>query len=155
MGWWDDGIMGGDAPWDAAGVANDLLERAGDEPFERYHMPDSWDDADRALMRARFDRAGGFGPVCDRLLGEFGDDDAEVAVQVLGLMALSCGAPLSAGDRARVVAACAADGWARDDEGRRAKVAALAEAVRSYEDGRPATIRQDGLFDKIDAALGG
>lgn len=161
MGWWDAGIMGGDTTWDVAGCVGDVLEPDCDDrdKFDGYHMPDDWNKKQQRAIRKRFEAAGGFSAVVDALFdGPYSQphssDDLPIVVQVVGLMAMSCGLALSSTDRARIVGMCDTDPY-RGAPDRRACLDVFSEAVGAYVDGTPLTIEQHGLFEKMDEAFNG
>ena len=168
MGWWDCGIMGGDPAWDAADCFDamtrpdppeSLIPAEDDGRFMLMNAPDNWEDAERALVRYRFAAVGGFASALAQLLAtRYSEsyttaDDRGIATQVLGLLAISCGAPLSSADRQVVIAACAQDAWASGRADRRGCCDALEALIQEYQDGEPVTVPQCRLFDRFLAAF--
>jgi hypothetical protein len=156
MGWWDTGIMGGDTPWDVAGLVSEALglyDKEDDDDFGLMHMPEDWDDDNRTLVREAFGQVG-VGEVAEELLAAYdGDLDGQcVALEVLGLLVMSCGAGLPDEVRKMVLDACDADDWAAEDDERKAHIDAFRKLVVAYK-GEPVRVEQDSLWDKLDRAF--
>lgn len=161
MGTWSVCVMGGDTPYDCAGCAGDILIKAGllDKKFELMHMPDDWTKPQQAKVRKAID-AYGFTKLLRKMTGKDYhpykkyNGDKNIYTQVLGLIAISCGAKLTDKDKAKIIKACREDELAAEDERRLEIMAALAKAVSEYKD-KPTTLPQQGLFDRMAEVLGG
>lgn len=157
MGWWSSCIMGGDTPYDVAGITGDVLglEEAG---FERMHMPDDWTKREQTKVKKAFD-AYGFKPLLTEVMKRMGaeaSEDKPIVYQVVTLLAMSCGAVIPRELKATLLKrGCDADdlAWAEDDEERKAEIAKLRAAIQSYEPGKPTTLGQVGLLETMIAKL--
>lgn len=163
MGWWDCGIMGGDTSWDIAGLVKEklqphlgILEGEDEDGFPRYHMPDDWDEADQARVRKAMD-AYNTGKLLRELLARYKSwsDDQAIVRQVVGMLIISCGAKMTKAARDSILKGCKDDEWAKDDDRRRKVIKKFTALVEAYEPGKPVTMKQTGLFEKINRAMAG
>lgn len=75
-------------------------------------------------------------------------DEFAIGFQVLGVLMMKCGAPISDELKAEIIQASETDSWAKEDAERKTIVDGFHEAIRSYN-GKPIIIRSRGLFEVI------
>lgn len=148
MGWWSEGIMGGDTPYD---IASDVREKIAPS-FEQMHMPDHWSEDVIVTLRGDWTRYGGVEKVCDEIIAEWKGHDEEYIVQVVTLLAMSCAMTFSEEFRRRAIEAsdpkqAEEQGWC-NTEGRQDVLQCFQKIIERY-DGNPRSMRQTGLFERI------
>lgn len=142
MGWWSTCVMGGDTPYDVAGAVEEVLAVR----VSTMHIPDCWTKPQQARIRRAIKKYGGASKLLE-FAASFGSE-ATIARQVIGLLLISCGAPLTTTDKEQIIATCESDDWAKRSDERKQVMEALITAVRGYTN-KPITIEQEGLFDKL------
>jgi hypothetical protein len=165
MDWWSDTILGdppldflhwiGDRVFAHIGHerAADLLDRAGRPPEVANEPPSGsliWPPApERSELHAAVRKA--LGSVAVPLSAEFGEEPgtSHIALQALAVAVMAYGARMSAELRRMTRQAAFGDEWARQDPGRRARVAQLVAAIDRYEDGKPLLLEEVSLAEAI------
>lgn len=148
MGWWDEGIFGGDTPLD---ILIDVEACLGLEGDERIYSTDLFKDKEQLRQK-----------VCDRinlqwdtyigkrdeLLKRYGRD-SDIVTQVFATVLMGVGARMPEEFRRQAVLAGQNDDWASEDTERRGRMNEYVHAVEEYKDGCPVTLTQRGLFEKV------
>lgn len=143
MGWWSKDIMGGDSPLDVEDAIYDICK------VEKF--PDEGDTG--VITPKRFEKH--WDEIIKFVRGEENNsyyDEHAIAFQVLGVMMMRVGAPISDDLKKEIIAASQTDAWAYDpehgDEERKAIVDGFHKAIEAY-DGTPIVIKSRGLFEVI------
>lgn len=143
MGWWSKDIMGGDSPLDAKDLIFGICEV--DE------FPE--DDSIVTLKKSDFEKHEA--EILKRLREEKNNqyyDERAIAFQVLGVLMMKAGAPISEELKAEILENSETDSWAKEDSERKAIVENFHTALKNYN-GKPIEIKSKGLFEVIDDYL--
>lgn len=145
MGWWSATILGGDTPMDYVGDMKDIAN-INDYDYDKEEdillapnvVKDRVNKAIRKLVK-----------YCDN------SHDIDIAYQVLGVVIMTSGAKLSDQLRTFIISAARNDEWAKRDTSvdkeRKTYINRFVRQLQRYpsEGGRPRTIAQEGLFEKM------
>lgn len=131
MGWWSTDIMGGDKPLD----------------FE--------DSIYEICKVEKFPEEGGIAKIPSKTLMEHLTEimnmiekaDDVIGYQVLAVLIMNAGAPISEDTRRKIYEACDNDDWAKGDSDRRDSIINLKNAVMAYDGKTPIVITSKGLFE--------
>jgi len=140
MGWWDDGVMGGDTPLD---FMSDVARVIG----AKYDGGNP-----EVITKARLERGAA---KLLRLAQGLTDDDRAIMAQVIGWLFLTRGARLTPKLKQEVLRGIGEDAWAREgDLGRVNKMIAFSSAVARYRPERgPMKLTSKGLFQVMNERL--
>lgn len=138
MGWWSKDIMGGDSPLDAK---DEIYGICGVDEFD--------DENGRKLNRKDFETH------LPEILESFRKaenndyyDEKAISFQVLGVLMMQTGTPISAELKQEILDNSQTDSWAKEDMDRGQIVENFHVAIEHY-DGIPIVIRSKGLFEAI------
>ncbi len=138
MGWWSTDIMGGDSPLDVK-----------DEIFEICEV-EEFDDNDGHTDLTKEDLVNNL----EKILGyirkqENNDyyDERAIAFQVLGVLIMKAGAPISEELKAEIFENSKTDSWAQENEERAQVVNLFHQALEVYDGKHPIEIKSRGLFE--------
>jgi len=166
MGWWDCGILGGDAPLDMLGDISDALsvpniDEGHDEVGEDYETRmlypiERWSD-DRAKLIAKslkknWDKVQ---KVIDLYSKDKRDDDNNLVIQVVATVIMASGAAFPRGFRPKAIKAGLNDEWAKEGDERRERILEYTKAVTDYKTGNRIVLTSEGLFSKIGKMMEG
>jgi len=145
MGWWSTDIMGGDSPLDVK-----------DEIFGICEVNEFPDEGPAVKLKAKdFEEKG---PQILEMLRKLKNnqyyDDHAIGFQVLGVLMMEAGAPISEELKAEILEASGRDSWAASNIERGVKIESFQRAIREY-DGTPRVIKSKGLFEVIGEHLDG
>lgn len=137
MGWWSKDIMGGDSPLDAKDEIYGIckVEEFGDDGREitrediEAHLPE-------ILEKFR-----------ETENNEYYADRA-IYFQVLGVLMMQTGTPISEELKAEILENSKTDDWAMEDEERKQIVEGFHQAIEVYN-GTPIRIKSRGLFEVL------
>jgi hypothetical protein len=135
MGWWSKDIMGGDSPLDAK-----------DEIYGICNVEEFGDDG-REITRE--DIEANLPEILEKFRGTENNEyysDRAIYFQVLGVLMMETGAPISEELKAEILENSKTDEWASEDEERKQIVEGFHTAIESY-DGTPIVIKSRGLFE--------
>lgn len=141
MGWWSTDIMGGDSPLDAK-----------DEIFGICGVEEFGDDG-RELTKEDFEK--NMPQILEFLRGQENNDyydEKAIGFQVLGVLMMKAGAPISPELKQEILDNSQTDSWAKEDMERGQIVENFHVAIEHY-DGAPVIIKSKGLFEAIDEHL--
>jgi len=150
MGWWDEGIFGGDTPLDILLDIEDFLGLDRDNN-ERIYGLEMFKDNEQLqlLVRDRINlRWRDFQKEHDVLVKNC-RHDSEIITQVFAAVILGSGARMPEEFRQKALEAGKNDTWASEDDVRRARIDAYITAVKNYKDGCPVILEEHGLFEKF------
>lgn len=147
MGWWDEGIMGGDTPLDIRGVIEDIIGGEATRTRLNRHLP--------AVLAARDNKKKWWGQ----------RDDRPIFTQVIGFLIITTGANLPEELRQEVldvvdqeIAVCEADGdectWV-NPEIRVERLKEFRQKVVEYQNGKAVEVHERGLLAKMSDMLDG
>lgn len=143
MGWWSEDVMGGDTPLDLQSFIYNALD------IKQY--PDKDYEGEIVIPSNVYDY--------DKIVKHLAKDDEywlngntnNIFHQVLGVMMMESGAPISDELKANIIIGAEKDQWANEDGGdelRKKIMDSLIETIKSY-DGTPTKIKSAGLLDKL------
>lgn len=138
MGWWSKDIMGGDSPLDAK-----------DEIFGICGVEEFGDDEVRELTKEDFEK--NMPQILEFLREQENNDyydEKAIGFQVLGVLMMKAGAPISPELKQEILDNSQTDSWAKEDMERGEIVENFHVAIEKY-DGTPLVIRSRGLFEAI------
>lgn len=144
MGWWSKDIMGGDSPLD---FEDEIFGICAVTKF-----PDDFnfdEDTPAELKKEDFER--NLPAILEMLRKQENDDfydEFAIGFQVLGVLMMKAGAPISDELKAEIRAASETDSWAKEDPERKEIVDGFHKALEAY-DGNPIIIKSRGLFEVI------
>jgi hypothetical protein len=137
MGWWSKDIMGGDSPLDVKDEIYGICE------VNEFEGEDGHNDLSKEHFAKNIDKILEF--VRDQENNDYYDESA-IAYQVLGVLMMKAGAPISPELKAEIIENSMTDTWAEQDADRREIVNGFHKALETY-DGTPIIIRSRGLFE--------
>jgi hypothetical protein len=148
MGWWSDDIMGGDTPLDLQSFIYDALGfiKYPEDSDEKVRIPSDGFDY-KKIVKFLKDRDGD-----DYWLKS---DTGNIFHQVLGVMMMESGAPISKTLKNKMIKAAQQDEWANEDGGdedRKDKMDAFIAKLKNY-DGTSTIIKSAGLIETIGDAI--
>jgi len=136
MGWWSEDIMGGDTPLDIEGLIYDFLKiEFWDENDNKSVIPKEAFKDEAKLIKYITQKQSGWG--CD----------TEIFYQVVAVLMMRSGAPISEKLKGYIYEACDDDDWAVIDNDRYRKIEELRKAVQDYDGINPVEINSKGLFE--------
>lgn len=159
MGWWSAAVLGGDGPCDIQCTIRDMMGL--DESFfDRFDNPKartSKKDIEQArkIFRGRF-----FMKRVTKMIEDGEYDDVNIGYQVLGVMMMEFGVPISRRLKARIIEAAREDSWAAeqreddDEEAEKDRIEAMDSFIsdlEKYDNKTPTqlSLPDEGLFAKI------
>jgi hypothetical protein len=163
MGWWDDGILGGDTPLDYLGELADLLHVPNDEAMNGEEDPDTYmgysiyplgemsDDYAERMRKALKDKREEVMALIDNMKDS---DYKNIKTQVVAVVYMASGAAFPRGFKKKAVEAGRNDEWAMEDSGRLRKIRAYIDAVDEHKAGKRTLLQDTGLFQKMAEVLG-
>lgn len=140
MGWWSTDIMGGDTPLDFEdeffGICNveKFPEGGGMASLTKEDITNHLDEIIASISKEKYDQGIGY--------------------QVLAVIMLKAGAPISSELKFEMVKACQDDEWAQEVEERQVSVLGLINALEAYDNKTPIKIKSRGLFEVMAEKLG-
>jgi hypothetical protein len=154
MGWWDEGIMGGDTPLDIQGDIEDIVLGKWDGESDRdisaaqlnEHLPAVMDLPNKQSWLRK-------------------GEDNWIFFQVVGYNVITTGAKMPKTLRKQVLTACDAEiaflesgsdeiGWSNPEE-RVERLKSFREQVKDYRDGVAVEVHNRGLMEKMTSHLEG
>ena len=140
MGWWSKDIMGGDSPLDAKDEIFNLCEVDefdGDDGHTDLTKEDFTNNMEKILEFVRG--------------GENNDyyDEKAIGYQVLGVLMMKAGAPISQELKDEIIENSKTDSWAKEDSERGSIVEKFHNTLSLYEGKHSIEIRSKGLFEAI------
>lgn len=158
MGWWGTDVMSGDASLDWLGWiademgAKSLYDENGDSGLSGYLS-----GYDFTKIRVQLNIGRVFRKISEK---GFGSDewDRQIALQVLGVIIMETGSPISDGVRIEIIHAARFDEWGTEigekDSGKRCQdMAIFANMIQTYDGKTPMPYESVGLLDKIAEVL--
>ena len=145
MGWWSEDIMGGDSPLDLQSFIYDALDinQYPNDDYEKVvKIPKDAFNYEKIIKYLKDKDADNY-----YLTG----DDGNIFHQVLGVMMMEVGAPISDELKANMIIAAEQDEWANEDGGnedRKVRMNNFIATLKSYN-GTPTVIISAGLFETI------
>lgn len=150
MGWWSACILGGDTPYDAHGwIWNIALKASNSElDYSSICLSDKIDpfSHDSDFLRKILDES-----AIQQIVKQISEHAYDVCVysQVLALMIIESGAPMSEDVREFLLTNSRRDAWAKEDEERAAYVNDLCGRIENYKSGEIQKIPSVGLFESM------
>ena len=141
MGWWSKDIMGGDSPLDAK-----------DEIFNLCEVDEFNDDDDGHTDLTKDDFTNNMEKILEFVRGEENNDyydEKAICYQVLGVLMMKAGAPISQELKDEIIENSKTDSWAKEDSERGSIVEKFHDTLSLYEGKHPVEIRSKGLFEAI------
>jgi len=140
MGWWSKDIMGGDSPLDAK-----------DEIYGICGVDEFGDDGESGREITREDIEAHLPQILEAFRKQENNDyydEAAIYFQVLGVLMMKTGTPISPELKQEILDNSQTDSWAKEDLERGEIVENFHAAIEKY-DGTPIVIRSKGLFEAI------
>ena len=156
MGWWSENIMGGDTPLDIESFIYHALEieqfpdQENDNYGEVIKIPADKFDYDKIVAYLKNREKDDYW-----LKGDYGN----IFHQVLGVLMMKFGAPISDDLKKKMIEAAENDVWANGDEydeadeDRKSKMDDFIKTLNSYDGVTPIKINSKGLFETIAEGL--
>lgn len=143
MGWWSEGVMGGDGPCDVEAEILEILNIGGDF-FDRFSNERELPE-DIEMVRATFTKK------LDEIIKMIEDEAVEdmgIGYQVLGVQMMRFGVPISDELKAKIVEAANNDEWAADDKTRQHCMQSFVADLQKYDNKTPTELSEpdEGLF---------
>ena len=138
MGWWSTDIMGGDSPLDVK-----------DEIFEICEV-EEFDDNDGHTDLTKEDLVNNLEKILEYIRKQENNDyydERAIAFQVLGVLMMKAGAPISEELKAEILKNSKTDSWAQENEERAQIVNLFHQALEVYDGKHPIEIKSRGLFE--------
>ena len=142
MGWWSKDIMGGDSPLDAK-----------DEIFNICEVDEFNDDDDGHTDLTKEDFANNMEKILEFVRDQENNDyydEKAIGYQVLGVLMMKAGAPISQELKDEIIENSKTDSWAEQDSERGAIVKKFHDTLSLYEGKHSVEIRSKGLFEALD-----
>jgi len=163
MGWWDEGILGGDTPLDILGDIAETLKVPNDDAmngkvdpkdydgYMLYPLCNISDEHAKRLAKSFKDNK----TKIDKIIKVYGESNHfEIVTQVVAVFIMASGASFPKGFRSKAVTAGENDEWAKEDETRANRIAEYIKAVKDYKVGNRIILSDRGLFQKMEEKLG-
>jgi hypothetical protein len=138
MGWWSTDIMGGDSPLDVKDVIFEICE------VEEFDGNDGHIDLTKEDLVNNLEHILSY--VRDQDNNSYYDERA-IAFQVLGVLMMKAGAPISEELKAEILKNSKTDSWAQENEERAQVVNLFHQALEVYDGKHPIEIKSRGLFE--------
>ena len=156
MGWWDEGIFGGDSPLDAVFSLQKLFgmeyDYTGDQGWNLDPI-DAWDDGFREAVEGLLREHEA--DVIKWIETETFDDYKSIKAQVLAAVYMATGGHMPDRVRELAVELAAKDRWAMDEPASRRHevITKFISAIQGYKPGKPVLVTPNGLFKKMTQAV--
>jgi len=130
-------------------ISKEVRDECQDDTFfTRMHCPSDWSDAERQQVKEVLSRFS-FTSLADgyRLKYDYSDygETWQITLQVLSLLWLEAGLPLTTIEQEVIVTACESDTWAKEDYSRERVLQEHIQRVRQHGvSDRPVSMLQDG-----------
>jgi hypothetical protein len=152
MGWWSTAVMGGDTPLDAQGDIHDVImtDKQHEAQYDRDLTPKELEMV-RGKLSAFLDNS----KKIENMAARYGCDDAEIFMQVVGVIAMEFGVAIPAKLKREIIQAAKRDDWSFEDKGRRKAMKSFIDDIKKFKGKKPTELKMAdkglmfAMFDHI------